>query len=146
MYCISLHLISLLLLPSPLSLSIQFVLCSLCGPGGTHPRTSERWASSQPRSGSASYIMCHLGILVSSCHRPLAQPRDSTMREECAALDEQNLLLKEGKRSLRRTPKWILWELKLILIRLECMCILPRSPKRCTWIVMCLSVWYRTPT
>ncbi len=39
-------------------------------------------------------------VLVDHCRRPLAQPRDSTMREECAALDEQNLLLKERKKGL----------------------------------------------
>ncbi len=46
------------------------------------------------------------------CCRPLAQPRDSMTREERAALDEQNLLLKEGKRGLRRTPKWIFMRIK----------------------------------
>jgi hypothetical protein len=45
---------------------------------------------------------------VPACRRPLAQPRNSTTREECAALYEQNLLLKEGKRGLHRTPRWIL--------------------------------------
>ncbi len=32
--------------------------------------------------------------------------------------------------------------LKLIFIRLKCMCISLKPPKRCTWILTCQSVWY----
>ncbi len=47
-------------------------------------------------------------------------------------------LLREGWcKVLLCNQKRRLWEFKLILIRLKCMCILPGAPKRCTWILTC---------
>ncbi len=100
-------------------------------------------AGRQMQCGSGAATVDNVVAGLATQYRwPLAQPRGSTMREEHAAFRRTKLLLKEAKRGLHRAPKWILWELKLILVRLKCMCILPRSLKRCTWIVMFLSVWY----
>ncbi len=58
---------------------------------------------------------------------------------------ERGMLLSGDKRLLREgwckdllcNQKGNYESLKLILIRLECMCILPKAPKRCTWILTC---------
>ncbi len=66
------------------------------------------------------------------------------------ARQERSVLLGGDKRLLREGDDvaWISNQkenyeiLNLILIRLECMCILLRPPKRCTWILKCWSVQY----
>jgi hypothetical protein len=80
------------------------------------------------------------------CCKPFVQPRDSTTREEHAAFDWTKTLVKEGKVGVPRIPKWILWALKLILVRLECVCVSPGPPKRCTRNVTCQSVRYKPLT
>jgi hypothetical protein len=55
------------------------------------------------------------------------------MREELVLLSGDTRLLRKGSNvNLLSNQKENYEKLKLILIRLECMCILPGPPKRCT--------------
>ncbi len=54
-------------------------------------------------------------------------------QERSVLLADDKRLLREGSEvDLLSNQKGNYEQLKLILIRLECKCILPRSPKRCT--------------
>ncbi len=99
---------------------------------------------------SGGLIIC-VQLLWIAAHCPLSCGKHCTSAALSPSVNletarqERILLLAGGKRLLREgndvallsNQKGNYESLKLILIRLECMCILPEPPKRCTWILTC---------
>jgi hypothetical protein len=86
-------------------------------------------------------LCCHHPLLTQSAVGPSAQleiQHDEKRKRSMLTLTWEKWVSREEKRGCIVAPKWILSDLEMILIRLECMCISSRVPKRCTWILTCL--------
>ncbi len=72
--------------------------------------------------------------------------RQHDKRGACCLWGKKRLLREGNDVALLSNQKGNYESLKLIIIKLKCMCIWPGPPKRCTWILTCLVCPIQAPT
>ncbi len=98
------------------------------------------WSSKHSSCASVCTILCTRPLGGRGAHAlSLSVNLEVAWRGRSVLLADDKKLLREGNEvDLLCNQKGNYEQLKLILIRLECMCISPGPPKRCTWNLMCL--------